>query len=134
GSGLPQSGLMTTSRIDGYTVRNPSGEFDQRGATAAVASMSWNFANWGGLGVTASQTAEVNGVLGGAGSGALNLARSAKTSAVDVSMRFALSPRWMATLAYGEGLTGLDPRSNGLLTGASALRSRSYGVAIATRD
>jgi hypothetical protein len=133
-SGMPQSGLITTSKVDGYTVHNPSGDFAQRGATAAVVSMSWNFADWGGLGLIASQTAEVNGVLGGVGSGALNLARSANTSAIDASVRIALGPRWIATLAYGEGLTDLDARANGLLNGASALRSRSYGVAIATRD
>jgi hypothetical protein len=133
-AGSQQQGLLTSSKVDGYTVHNPSGDFDHRGATAAVVSMSWNFSDWGGLGVIASHTAEVNGVLGGAGSGALNLARSANTSAIDASLRIALGPRWMATLAYGEGLTELDPRSNSLLTGASALRSRSYGVAIATRD
>jgi hypothetical protein len=133
-AGSAQSGLTTTSKIDGFTVHNPSGEFAQRGASSAVVSMAWNFAAWGGLGITASQTDEVNGVLGGVGSGALDLARSANTSAVDASMRIALGPRWIATLAYGEGLTELDPRSNGLLNSASALRSRSYGVAIATRD
>jgi subtilisin family serine protease len=133
-AGSPQSGLITTSKLDGYTVHDPSGAFDQRGATSAVVSMSWNFSDWGGLGVIASQTAEVNGVLGGVGSGALNLARSANTSAIDASLRLALGPRWIATLAYGEGLTQLDARSDGLLNNPSALRSRSYGVALATRD
>jgi len=129
-----QAGLMTTAKVDGYTVHNPSGSLEQRGASSAVIGVSWNFANWGGLGVVASQTDEVNGVLGGAGSGALNVARSAATSAVDASMRVALGARWVATLAYGEGLTNVDPQASGILSEASALRSRSYGVAVATRD
>jgi hypothetical protein len=129
-----QAGLLTTAKVDGYTVHNPSGSFEQRGASSAVIGVSWNFADWGGLGVAASQTDEVNGVLGGAGSGALNVAHSAETSAIDASMRVALGARWVATLAYGEGLTHLDPQENSILTGASALRSRSYGVAVATRD
>jgi len=133
-SGLPHEGLLTSSKVDGYTVHDPSGNFDQRGASAAVVSVSWDFAAWGGLGVVASQTAEINGVLGGVGSGALNLARSADTSAIDASLRIALGPRWVATLAYGEGLTQLAARSDSLLNSAGALRSRSYGVAVATSD
>jgi subtilisin family serine protease len=129
-----QSGLLTTTKVDGYTVHNPSGSFEQRGASSAVIGVSWNFADWGGLGVVASQTDEVNGVLGGAGSGALNVARSAATSAVDASMRVSLGARWTATLAYGEGLTNLDPQASGILSRTSALRSRSYGIAVATRD
>ena len=49
-------------------------------------------------------------------------------------MRVALGARWVATLAYGEGLTNVDPQASGILSEASALRSRSYGVAVATRD
>jgi hypothetical protein len=107
---------------------------DQRGANAAVMSVSWRFADWGGLGVVASQTGETSGVLGGITSGALNVARSANTSAVDASLRFDLGKDWLATVSYGEGLTRLSLQSVGLLDTASALRSRSYGVAIATRD
>ena len=133
-SAAPQSGLLTTSRVDGYTVHNPSGRFDQRGAAAAIVGLSWDFAAWGGLGLVASHSDEVNGVLGGVTSGALNVARSAATSAIDASLRLALGDHFVATLAYGEGLTHLDVRPDGLLTSAGALRSRSYGVALARED
>jgi hypothetical protein len=117
-----------------YAMHNQSTSFDQRGANAAVMSLSWNFAGCGGLGVVASQTGEYNGVLGGTGSGALNLARSANTSAIDASLRLGLGKGWLATVSYGEGLTNLNLRPDGLLDSASSLRSRSYGIAIATRD
>ena len=107
---------------------------EQRNADAALMSVSWNFARWGGLGVVASQTIEHNGILGGTGSGAFNIARSAATSAVDASLRVKLGDDWLATLAYGEGLTHLSILPGGLVDSASALRSRSYGIAIATRD
>lgn len=117
-----------------YDMHNQSGTFAQRDANAAFMSVSWNFADWAGLGVVASQTDEHNGVLGGVGSGALNVARSANTSAVDASMRFDLGKNWLATVSYGEGLTHLNVQPDGLLNSASALRSRSYGIAVATRN
>ena len=107
---------------------------EQRDANAAVMGVSWNFADWGGLGVVASQTVEHNGVLGGTSSGALNVARSADTSAVDASLRIRLGADWLATASYGEGLTHLNIQPDGLLNSASGLRSRSYGVALATRN
>jgi len=117
-----------------YALRNQTSQFDQRGANATTVSLSWDFADWGGLGVVASQTDERNGVLGGTGSGALNVAHSANTSAVDTSLRISLGRNWLATLSYGEGLTHLSLQPDGLLTAASALHSRSYGIAVATRD
>jgi len=125
---------LTSDRLAQYAMHNQSGAFDQRTANAAVMSVSWDIASWAGLGVVASQTAEQNGVLGGSGSGALNIARSAGTSAVDATMRFALGQNWIATASYGEGLTRLNVQPGGLLNSASALRSRSYGIAVATRD
>lgn len=107
---------------------------EQRSANAAVMSIAWKFADWGGLGIVASQTGENNGVLGGLATGALNVARSADTSAVGASARFSLGGSWIATLAYGEGVTHLNAQSAGLLNSASALRSRSYGIALATRN
>lgn len=132
--GKQQSGILTSSRIEGGSVPTASSAFDQRSANAAVMSVSWRFADWGGLGVVASQSDERNGILGGTSSGALNLARSANTSAIDASMRLRLSQNWFATFAYGEGVTSLNAQSDGLLGSSSALRSRSYGVALATRS
>ena len=123
-----------TSEFAQYLGSNSFSAHDQRGANAAVMSVSWRFADWGGLGVVASQTGENNSVLGGLTTGALNVARSTSTSAIDASLRFSLGGSWIATLAYGEGLSHLNTQSGGLLGSVSALRSRSYGIALATRD
>jgi len=116
-----------------FTMHNQNA-FDQRAANSAVMSVSWKFADWGGLGVTASQTSEQNGVLGGVASGALNVGRASDTSAIDTSLRLALGRNWLATLSYGEGVTQLNQLSSSLFSSASALRSRSYGIAVATHD
>ncbi len=129
-----QSVLPANDLLAYYDMHHQAAPFEQRAANAAIMGVSWNFADWGGLGVVASQTDEHNGVLGGTGSGALNVAHSASTSAIDASMRIGLGANWLATVSYGEGLTHLDLQSNGLLTAASALRSRSYGIAVATRN
>ena len=130
-----QLGLTSSGSEFAQYVRSDSfGPHDLRGANAAAMSVSWRFADWGGLGVVASQTGESNGVLGGATTGALNVARSASTSAIDASMRFSLGDSWIATLAYGEGISHLNGQSGGLLSSVSALRSRSYGLAVATRN
>jgi hypothetical protein len=125
---------LTSDKLAQYAMRNQSSVLEQRAANAAVMGVSWDFAGLGGLGVVASQTTEQNGVLGGSGSGALNLARSADTSAVSASMRLGLGNDWTATASYGEGLTHLNVQPDGILNSASALRSRSYGIAIATRN
>jgi hypothetical protein len=128
-----QSGVPLSDQLARYDMQHRSA-FDQRGANAAVMSLSWRFANWGGLGVVASQTGEYNGVLGGVTSGALNVARAANTSAIDASLRIGLGKNWLATASYGEGTTRLNLAADGLLNSASALRSRSYGIAVATSD
>jgi len=127
------SGVALSDQLARYDMTHQSA-LDQRSANAAVMSVTWKFANWGGLGLVASQTTENNGPLGGVTSGALNLARSADTSALGASARFGLGSDRIATIAYGEGLSHLNAQSGGLLNSASALRSRSYGIAIATRN
>lgn len=114
-------------------IAGPAPLFDRRLANASLAGLTWDFAKWGGIGVTATQTQERNGVLGGASSGALDLARNADTSAVGVSARVGFGDGWVTTVSYGEGITQLSLKSNSLLTGADALHSQSYGVAVAKR-
>ncbi len=109
----------------------PQSVFDQRHATATVASLNWDVAKWAGLGVTASQTSEQNGMLGGLNTGALNLASNANTTAVGVSARVGFGDGWVTTAAYSEGITQLDLKPTSLITSATDLRSRSYGVAVA---
>jgi hypothetical protein len=128
------SGAPASDSLVRYSAKNSLSPLEQRDANAAVLGLSWKFANWGGLGVVASQTVEHNGMLGGTGSGALNVARSTDTSAVDTSLRIRLGTDWLATVSYSEGISHLNLQSEGLLNSASGLHSRSYGIAVATRN
>ncbi len=113
-------------------LQGPQLQFDQRQASAAMAGLSWDFAKWGGLGMTLSQSSEQNGLLGGLSSGALDLANSANTSAVGLSARVGFGDGWVTTASYSEGITQLDLRAaNSLVTSADTLHSRSYGIAVA---
>jgi subtilisin family serine protease len=104
---------------------------DQREASSGVASLNWDFADWGGVGIIASQTSEQNGVLGGLTSGPLVVATSADTSALGVSTRIGFGDGWVTTIAYNEGITKLNLKQGGLLSSADTLWSRSYGIAVA---
>lgn len=104
---------------------------DQRRAQSTMAGLDWNFANWGGLGLTASQTDEENGLLGGINSGALSITKSAKTTAVGLSARLGFGDGWVTTFSYNEGITQLNLRPDSIVTRTDALHSRSYGMAVA---
>jgi hypothetical protein len=112
-------------------IEGPQLQFDQRTAQSAMAGVDWDFASWGGLGVTASNTTEQHGVLGGVTSGALAMADSANTSALGASARVGFGDGWVTTVSYSQGVTQLDLKSNSLLTDADLLHSRAYGVAVA---
>jgi hypothetical protein len=112
-------------------VMGPQTVFDQRTASTSMAGMNWDFASWGGLGVTASNTLEHHGILGGLNSGALTIANGANTSAVGLSARIGFGSGWVTTVSYNEGITQLDLRANSIATNADTLHSRAYGVAIA---
>jgi subtilisin family serine protease len=112
-------------------VMGPQTALDQRTATTSMAGLNWDFASWGGLGVTASNTVEKHGMLGGLNSGALAIADGANTSAVGLSARIGFGSGWVTTFSYSEGITQLDLRSNSIATSSDTLHSRAYGVAIA---
>jgi hypothetical protein len=105
--------------------------YDLRAARGTMAGVSWDFARWGGLGVTATQIDEQNGLLGGYGSGALSVADSASTTALGVSARIGFGDGWVTTASYSEGITQLDLKPTGIFSQASDLHSRAYGIAVA---
>ncbi|HEV2561681.1 MAG TPA: S8 family peptidase [Rhizomicrobium sp.] len=112
-------------------LQGPLPLYDQRQAKASLAGVTWDFAPWGGLGLTASQTAERNGLLGGVNSGSLAMTDAADTSALGLSARIGFGEGWVTTVSYSEGITKLNLKSGSLLSGADPLRSRAYGVAVA---
>ncbi|HVU21731.1 MAG TPA: hypothetical protein VHE09_13450 [Rhizomicrobium sp.] len=130
-------GVSLTSGNDFYTYDpsqivarfggTPRG-YDTRSANSLLAGVSWNFVPWAGIGFTASQTDEHNGVLGSFNPAVQN----ANTSAVGVSARLQLGGGWMTTASFAEGITKLDLKS-GAGGAVDEMRSRSYGFAVAKR-
>ncbi|HEY2034844.1 MAG TPA: S8 family peptidase [Rhizomicrobium sp.] len=112
-------------------VMGPQASLDQRTAATSMAGVDWDFASWGGLGLTASNTVERHGMLGGVNSGAMAIADGANTSSVGLSGRVGFGNGWVTTVSYSEGITQLDLRSNGIASSADTLHSRAYGVAVA---
>ena len=111
----------TMARIGGAPLA-----YDDRSANSLLAGVSWNVTPWAGIGFTASQTAEKNGLLGN-----FNPAiRTADTSAFGVSARVQLGSGWMTTASFAEAITKLDLKP-GLGVLPDDLHSRSYGVAVA---
>jgi subtilisin family serine protease len=105
--------------------------YDRRRAEGSVAGLTWDFAKWGGLGVTVSQTDEHNGLLGGFTSGALSISRMAQTTAAGFNARVGFGDGWVSTASYSEGLTRVNLQTDGLVDGIDTLHSRSYGIALA---
>ncbi|MGH6876638.1 MAG: hypothetical protein ACREHV_04580 [Rhizomicrobium sp.] len=103
--------------------------FDQREAETALAGVDWNFAPWGGVGLTAAHNEARTGFLGGTVAG-LSLAKS-QTNTLGASGRIAFGSGWITSFSYNQGVTQLDLRPTGNLLPTEALRNRSYGLAIA---
>lgn len=99
--------------------------FDTRYTYSVLAGMSWNFARWGGINLTASQSDEQGGVLGIA-----NTSLGARTSALGVSAHVSFGGGWVTTASYSEGLTQLALRP-GALGSSTTFRTEAFGVAVA---
>jgi len=102
--------------------------YDPRSANSLLGGVSWNFAPWAGVGLTASQTSEQSAVLGNFSP---NI-QTADTTALGVSARLQLGGGWMTTASFAEGITKLDlkPGPGGT---TDEMRSRSFGFAVAKR-
>jgi len=102
--------------------------YDARSTRSLLAGVSWNFARWGGLDLTASQAAERDGALGVSDT-AINTAR---TSALGFSAHVGFGGGWVTTASYSEGITQLNLKPGALAAGTeSGTRTQSYGFAVA---
>ena len=102
--------------------------YDARSTNSLLAGVSWNFAKWGGVGFTASQTTERGGALG-ENNAAIDHAR---TSALGFSAHVGFGGGWVTTASYSEGTTQLDLRPGAFTAGAaSEVHEHSYGIAVA---
>jgi hypothetical protein len=98
----------------------------ERSTVVSSAGMEWSFTDWAGIGVTASQTAEIGTVLGMANAGA-----SADTAAVGISARVGFGDGWVTTMSYSEGVTQLDLSRSGIVGQLDPVRTQAYGLSIA---
>jgi hypothetical protein len=104
--------------------------YDARSTNSLLAGVSWNFAKWGGVGFTASQTTERGGALG-ENNAAIDHAR---TSALGFSAHVGFGGGWVTTASYSEGTTQLDLQPGALNAGMeSEMHMHSYGIAVAKR-
>jgi hypothetical protein len=102
--------------------------YDTRSAGSLLAGVSLDVAPWGGIGITATQSSEHDGLFG-----RFNPAvRSADTTALGVSARVRLGDGWMTTASFAQAITKLDLKP-GLGGPPESLPSRSYGIAVAKR-
>ena len=90
------------------------------------ASINWNFADWGGLSLNASQSsgnAALLGVISGVG--------TADSLSLGISARVGFGEGWVTSIAYSGGVTQLDLSRSGLLANPETVRSRGFGLSLA---
>lgn len=114
---------LAVARLGGMT-----NFYDTRSANSLLAGVSLDLAPWGGIGFTASQTGERDGLLGTFDPSV----RQADTSALGVSARVQLGDGWMTTASFAQAITKLDLKP-GLGAPQDEMHSRSYGIAVAKR-
>ncbi len=95
-----------------------------------AAGIDWNFSEWTGVGLTASQTREASSVLGTPVLTKLGVT-SVEPAALGISARVGFGSGWVTTIAYNEGVTQLDLRQSGVLGAIDPMRSQTYGLALA---
>jgi hypothetical protein len=118
----PTGPASTIARMGGVV------PYDTRSANSILAGVDLEFAPWGGVAFTGSQTSERNGILGFADSSV----RSADTSALDMSAHLQLGGGWVTTASFAAGITKLDLKP-GFGVMPSDLNTRSYGLSVAKR-
>ena len=102
--------------------------YDTRSANSILGGINLEFAPWGGVTFTGSQTSEQNGVLG-----SYNPAiRSADTSALDMSAHLQLGGGWITTASVSAGITKLDMKP-GFGVASNDINTRSYAFSVAKR-
>ncbi len=121
--------LPSALRLIELQGRNPA--LEPRKAQSLFASMVWDFANWGGVGLSAGQTSEQNGLLGNpVADSAAALTGTAKTTSIGLSAHLGLGSGWVTTFSYNEGISQLNLRPDAVL-GSDSLHSHAYGIAVA---
>jgi hypothetical protein len=119
----PASAASTIARMGGQLL-----PYDTRSANSILGGITLEFAPWGGVTFTGSQTIEQNGVLGDYDP----TVRLADTSALDMSAHLQLGGGWVTSASFSAGITKLDMKP-GFGAASSEIGTRSYGLSVAKR-
>jgi hypothetical protein len=119
----PASTASAVARMGGQPL-----PYDTRSANSILAGINLEFAPWGGVTFTGSQTSEHDGVLGSYDP----TIRAADTSALDMSAHLQLGGGWITTASFAAGITKLDLKP-GFGVAPADLGTRSYGLSVAKR-
>lgn len=112
-----------------YLTQGLQSSLDQRTGRSAIAGVSWNFAPWGGVGLSASNTTQ-RSIFPGVNN-ALAMSDGSTTNAMGLSAHVGFGAGWVTTVSYSEGISQLDLRASSLASSADTQHSRGYGIAIA---
>jgi len=119
----PMSLTSTIARMGGQAL-----PYDTRSANSILGGINLEFAPWGGVTFTGSQTSERNGVLGSFDP----TISSADTSALDMSAHLQLGGGWITTASFAAGITKLDLKP-GLGVMSNDIGTRSYALSVSKR-
>ncbi len=99
----------------------------------SAASLDWDYAEWGSLGLTASNSTSTLGLMGDVNVTPFSPASfTDNTATAGVAARVRLGDGWVTSFSYNIGVTQLSLKdTNAALGGDGGIQSRSYGVAIA---
>jgi hypothetical protein len=112
-----------------YLAQGLQSNLDRRTGRSAMAGVNWNFAPWGGVGLSASNTTQ-RSLFPGVNN-ALAMSDGATTNAMGLSAHVGFGSGWVTTVSYSEGISQLDLRASSLASGSDTQHSRGYGIAIA---
>ncbi len=104
---------------------------DIRSLGTTSASLNWNFTDWGGVAITASQSNAGAALLANVPA-TLRNAGAADSSAMGISARVGFGEGWVTTLTYAEGVSQLDLSRDKLVAGDSVV-SQGYGIGLAKK-
>ncbi|HEY7978638.1 MAG TPA: hypothetical protein VID67_10615 [Rhizomicrobium sp.] len=113
-----------------YLAQGLQNSLDRRTGRSAMAGVNWNFAPWGGVGLSASSTAQRN-LFPGLNTNALAMSDGSTTNAMGLSAHIAFGAGWVTTVSYSEGISQLDLRASSVASGSDSQHSRGYGIAVA---
>jgi len=107
------------------TIGKPVGalvDYGSRTANSLMAGVSWDFARWGGLDVTATKSGARDGLLND----------TIDTTALAVSAHVKFGNGWVTTASYGEAMTKLDLKPQALTQApGDELHRGGYALAVA---